>query len=150
MKKGFTLIEILISIAILLLLAGLTIGAFYTKFRTVTVDKDVENVIAYLDKARNQSLASVESSSYGVALQTNSALFFKGTSETPSSNILTRHFFSANVTASSSLSGGAVRVYFTRLTGEPSATGTIIFMSTNGSQYNKTIVIRSTGLAEVQ
>lgn len=148
--KGFTLVETLIAIGILVLLGGLTSAAFYNKFRTVTVDKDVQNVLAYLDKARNQSLSSVNSSSFGVKFSSSTVYFFKGTTSNSSTNQASRPLSSGVTISPLALTGGVTEVYFNRLTGEPSATGTITFSSANGSSFNKTIVIRSTGLAEVQ
>ncbi len=142
--------ETLIAIAILVLLAALTVSAFYNKYRTVTVDKDVQNVISYLDKARNQSIAAVNSSSFGVKFSSNKVYFFKGSVFSTSTTQMT-YTLSSGVTLSPiSLTGNATELYFDRLTGEPSVTGTVTFSSANGSSSNKTVIIRSTGLAEAQ
>ncbi len=148
-NKGFTLIEVLVSIAIIFILAGISTSVFYQKYRTVTVDKDVTNVISYLDKARNQTIDAVDASSFGISFSSTTVNLFEGTVSN-SSTIKTTYTISPDVTMTYALTGGASQVYFNRLTGEPSVVGTITLTSKVNNSYTTTIVIRATGLAEVQ
>jgi prepilin-type N-terminal cleavage/methylation domain-containing protein len=147
-KKGFTAMEILVVLAIFLLLVSVSLTAFYGRKQVANIDRDAENVLTYLQKARNQTVSSVDNSSFGVRFSSSTAVLFKGTSYTASSTQST-FSYGSGVVVSVSLAGGATQLYFQRLTGEPSATGTITFTS-NTSTTSKSIIIRATGLAEIQ
>lgn len=149
-KKGFTLMEILIVMGTIILLVGISIKVFYNQKSSATVDRDTDNTLNYLQKARNQSLSSVNNTTFGVRITSTSTSLFEGTSYSVSS---ARESFSfgAGTTVTTSLSGNATQLYFNRLTGEPTATGTITFLSTGGgSTQTEVIIIRATGLAEIQ
>lgn len=141
-QKGFTVIEILVVIGILLILLGITLGALSSQKNSATAERDAQNVLTYLEKARNQTLSSIDNSSYGVIFTSTSTRLFKGTSYS-APNLLSTYEYTSGVTSTIALSGGATQLYFNRLSGEPSATGTITFQS-------ETIIIRATGLAEIQ
>ena len=150
MKKGFTLIETLVVIAILTVLFGVVLKAFYTQSRTASAERDAQSVLTLLQRARNQSLASIDNSSFGVRFTASSSSFFKGTSYSAAA---TQEISSmgAGIVLTTALTGGVTQLYFNRLSGEPSATGTItITPSALGTTSAKVIIIRGTGLAEIQ
>ncbi len=146
-NKGFTVIEVLVSLSILVILFGISLGVFYAQRKAANIENDAQNVLTQLQKARNQTLSSVNNSSFGVRFTASSSALFEGTTYSQAGTLFTFPF-SSNVTTS--LTGGVTQVYFERLTGEPSATGTITFQSNAGTTTPQTIIIRATGLAEIQ
>lgn len=148
-KRGFTVIEMLVVIAILVVLAGVSIAFLLPQKQTATVDRDAQNALTYLQRARNQSLSSVDNSSFGVNFASTSAAFFKGTSY-GAAGVQSSFTYAPSVYATVALTGGATQVYFNRLSGEPSVTGTITFRSSLNASTTKVIYIRATGLSEIQ
>jgi len=140
--------ELLIVLAIIVFLAGITFEAFSSKLRTVSVEKEAEISLSYIAKARAQTVASQDNATFGVRVATSSLSFFQGNSFASGSNVITYDFHDS--VASTSLTGGASELYFSRITGTPSATGSIIFTSKKGASTTKTILIQATGLAEIQ
>lgn len=65
MKKGFSLTEILVSIAIIGILSGIGIQAFVASRQRARLEEDVANVVQALRKAQNSAL-SPSSSETGV------------------------------------------------------------------------------------
>ncbi len=144
------MIETLVVIAILVVLFGVTIKAFYDQSRSASAERDVQNVLTQLQKARNQSLASIDNSSFGVRFTASSSSFFKGISYSATGTQEVASMGSG-IVLTTALTGGVTQLYFSRLSGEPSATGTItITPSALGTTSAKVIIIRGTGLAEIQ
>ncbi len=78
MKKGLTALEILVALAILTLLAVLSIGSFTKVQNVVLLDGAVESVVSLIREARTKTLASEDSSQYGVYFESGRAVLFKG------------------------------------------------------------------------
>ncbi len=130
-KPGFTLIEILVSISVLLILAVITFQGFLgyanvQRFKSVV--SEVRNDIA---TQRTKTLGSYNDQQYGVYVGTSTIEFFVG--DTPvvgdsDSKIIS--FANYGITATSSFSDGEQFIVFKRLSGEVSATGTITIFDT--------------------
>jgi hypothetical protein len=105
------------------------------------------DVFSSLDKARSQTLASVNSSEYGVHFQSDKVVIFKGqvysSSDVNNENIIITTPATISAIA---LTGGATDVYFDRLSGAPNKTGTI---TVTISSLSKVITISATGVTSV-
>jgi len=143
-QKGITLWEILLAIAIVGILAVLVLPGF-SKIRKIQILKSTtEDIVSVIGQARSQTLASLNSSAYGVHFETNRVILFTGTSFSSgaTSNQITNLISPATI-SSISLSDSGADLYFNRLSGLPSATGTIILSLPSVSL--KTITISASG-----
>lgn len=147
-QRGFSLMELLIVLALILLLSVITFSAFSSKLSKTYVEKEAEVTLSYINKAHNQSVALQDNSSFGVKVASSTLYFFRGTSYASGNDIVTYRFRDA--VASTTLTGGVSELYFSRITGVPSAVGTITFTSRKDASTTKTILIQATGLAEIQ
>lgn len=147
-SKGFTVVEMLVALAIMLILLAVGVSAFSGLARKSAVNKEADIVLSYIDKAHRQTVAAVEGSSFGVRFSTSTADFFEGSSYAAASEV-TSYALSPGISLSISLSGGEEEVVFERLTGEASATGTIDVVNDSGTA-SKRIIINASGLAEIQ
>ncbi len=142
-KKGITLIEILIVLAVIAILIAVVVPQFSRMRENQTIKNAVVDVISTISRARSSTLASIDSSEYGVHFESNQVIIFKGTSysavdpENETIDITSPASISAIT-----LSGGSTDLYFSRLTGAPSKTGTITISSTN---FSKIVTISATG-----
>lgn len=145
-KNGISIIEILIVLSVVALLAAITIPQF-SKIRESQVIKSAGvDIISTLNKARSQTLASVNSSEYGVHFQSDRVIIFKGKNfsagtSTNETILINNPAVISNVTLGG-MSGTSGDVYFNRLYGVPSSTGTITITTPSNS---KTITISATG-----
>lgn len=68
MKKGFSLVEILVSVAIIGILSGIGIQAFVASRERARLEEDVAKVVQAIRKAQNSALAPSRSTASGIGL----------------------------------------------------------------------------------
>jgi prepilin-type N-terminal cleavage/methylation domain-containing protein len=142
-KQGVTLLEIMIVLAIVVILIAVVVPQFSRMRENQALKNAVIDVVSTLNKARSQTLASVDSSEYGVHFEANHVIIFKGVVYSAgSSDNETVDILSPATVSDISLTGGATDLYFNRLSGAPSRTGTITVSSTN---FSKIVTISATG-----
>lgn len=152
-KKGLTMAEVLVVIAVLGIIFAVILPQFAKNRENQVLKNAVGEVISSLDKARSQTLASLNANicstcgNYGVHFQSDKVIIFRGTvfSANDANNETINIITPANI-SNISLGTGISDVYFARLTGAPSHVGTITVSTTS---FLKTIRISATGVASV-
>ncbi len=142
-NKGINLIEVLIVVAIIGILLVVVIPKF-SSFRTLqSLQNSTADVFSAINKARTNTISSLDSKEYGVHFANNQVIIFEGTtySALAGSNIITTISSPASI-STISLTGGATDVYFSRIYGAPNVNGTIVL---SADSYTKTITISPTG-----
>lgn len=144
-KKGISMIEVIIMIVIIGIIVAVAIPQFSGMKRAQVLKSASQDIFSTLNKARSQSISSLDSSSYGVHFQSDKVVLFKGILYSAGSSD-NQDFSIINPATVSliSLSGGAVDVYFDRLTGLPNVSGNIN-VSVPGNNLEKIITISNTG-----
>lgn len=147
LSKGFTLMEILIVLGILMLIFLVAFPKFAEIRNNQVLKSGVEDIITSINKAKSQTLASLNSLEYGVHFSQNSVTIFPGDTYIAgsSANEVIDIFLPANI-SSISLVGGVSTLHFSRLTGMPSTSGTITI---SNSTTSKTITISAAGAVGV-
>jgi len=129
------------------LLVAIVLPQFSKSREQQVLKSGVEDTLSSIDKARTETLSSLNSSTYGVHFQSDKVIIFQGTSYTGGNanetvNIVTPARIS-NVTLGG-VSGSSGDVYFNRLSGSPSTTGTVTLST---SSFSRIITISATGVA---
>lgn len=150
MKKGFTLIEILIVIAIIGILTTISVSVFSTYRSVQSIDRDTDTVVEILRQARSETLSSENATTYGVHFASSTITLFAGSSYS-GSNSTNQNFplVSADTVLTVSLTGGGYDVVFNRLSGETNENGTIV-LSSKTINRTHTITMYKTGLIDFQ
>jgi prepilin-type N-terminal cleavage/methylation domain-containing protein len=149
-RKGITIIELLVVLAVLGIIFSIVVPQFSKMRENQVLKSGVQDILSSLDKARSQTLASLNSSEYGVRFESDRIIIFKGDAFSPNTidnetiNIVTpASISSVTLNLVSGISG---EMYFNRLSGSPSKTGTVTISTTS---YSKRITISATGVASV-
>ncbi len=149
-KRGITVIELLVVLAVLGIIMAVVLPQFSKIKENQVLKNGVEDILSSLNKARAQTLSSLNSSEYGVHFQSDKVIIFKGTGFIPDtvSNETINIVIPATITnvTLGGVSGTSGDMYFNRLSGTPNKIGTITISTPN---YSKIITIFATGIASV-
>lgn len=131
--KGLTLIEILIVVALLAVLMGLTVPVGLRFLSNEQLTSAVDDVVQTLRRAEELSRIQERDSSYGVFFTSSGYTFFKGSSysgrDTAYDEIYT---LPSGVSATTNLT--ASDIVFGKLNGIPDESGLISLMNNAGSE----------------
>ncbi len=137
-KFGFTLLEVLLAVAILALITGIGLPIF--RSWQVSNDLDVAATITVQSLRRAQFLSQAVDSdqSWGVRIEPGQVIIFQGNSFATRNASKDESFnISGHITAS-----GLTEVVFSKFYGLPQSSGAIIFSSNN---QTRTVTINSKG-----
>lgn len=149
MKKGFTITETLIVIAIIAVIVTIVVSAFSKFNNNQSLGGAIGEVTSTLNEARANTLASYDNSAYGVHFQTDKVVLFKGGVYSSSDSDNEDVILSSKISISNiSLTGGGSDVVFKRLTGKTDQNGTITLSLISDPTKTKTITIHGSGIIE--
>ena len=124
---GFTLIEALLSVAIIAILAGLSLPLYRSYAAQNDLSLAAQYISTSLRRAETYAQNGAQDSPWGVSVQTSQVVVYKGDSYENRD----RTYDEATTLGSITSVSGVTDVSFARLTTEPSATGAISITSTN-------------------
>jgi prepilin-type N-terminal cleavage/methylation domain-containing protein len=139
MKKGFTLIEMLLVIALFMILAGLS-TPFYARFLTQNnVNNVVDQLSGQLRKAQIYAMMGRQNGAWGVTVNSGAIILFQGSSYATRNSAFDEKFLlNPNISIT-----GLTEVVFAKVSGLPSTTPTIVITGNNSS---KTVTVNSQGV----
>jgi len=153
-KGGYSLIELMLVVALSVLLIGLTISTFAGFSNMQSLDKDIEAIAGYIQKAKNQTINSKNSNEFGINIASTTVTIFEGTTYSPSASSNIKYQISPKVYLFSNQmkTNNAVvnNFYFQQITGKPTATGTLIYKLYNDASSTRSITLYGSGLVETQ
>ena len=150
-KRGFTLIELIVSISIAVILFAVIVSGFSGQRELTSLNLAIDDCLSYLTKARARTLSSENSAHYGVHFETTKFVLFAGdTYNAGDPDNVVRNLSSDVEMSNTDLTGGAVDVVFKRLTGETDVSGTITFRLTSDPTITRILWVEYTGLAFLQ
>lgn len=137
--KGFTLVEMLLSVAILTLLTGLSLPVYETFVRRNDLDITSQTVVGALRQAATNARGVNEDSVWGVRVQASGITLFKGSSYAARDTA----YDDTTVMPGSITPSGTSEVTFTKVSGAPNAAGSITL--TSNTNTTRTITINAEG-----
>lgn len=143
-RLGFTLIEFIIALAIILLLILLVIPGLGFFNKEEVLEGQIEEIISTLRLARNKTLASEGSQNYGVYFESNQFILFASTTYNPSDPA--NKAFAVNQDLEiSEINFTDQLIFFERLTGNANSNGSLKISSRNNPNQYKFIYIDTSG-----
>lgn len=137
-NKGFTLLEVLLSIAVVAVLAGFSLPIFRTMLTKNDLDVATVTVAQTLRRTQILSQAVDGDTSWGIKVQSGTITLFRGTSYGTRDSSFDETFdLPTSINPS-----GTTEIVYAKFTGLPQTTGSIIFSTANDT---KTISVNEKG-----
>lgn len=134
-KKGFTLIEIFLSITIIGIILGMTAPVYSQFLKRNDLSIAGEATLGGLRRASSLAVAGIEDDDWGVNVDNGGVIIFKGNDFSGRDvNFDEVQDFSPNIIVS-----GIQQIIFSKLSGLPSDSGTITIENNAGNSRNITI-----------
>jgi Tfp pilus assembly protein FimT len=141
-RKGFTMVEMTLSVAMLTLILGMSIPMYRTFAIRNDLDIATTQIVQGLHRAQTLSEVADGDTTWGLHVSVGSILIYKGAS------YATRDVsFDEDTQIASSISlSGLTDVLFAKVTGIPGSTGT--FTLTSASQETRNVTINQKGMVD--
>lgn len=151
MNRGFTLIELIIVVAITGIIATVVLFGINNWKNKTFLDTEVEGVIALIEEAQNLTLSSFEDDNYGIHFASTTVTRFKGGTYNevdPNNEVL--ELEGRIIVSGLDLVSGGNEFVFERLTGEVLNYGTTTISVEGNNEFTRQIVITKTGIINVE
>jgi prepilin-type N-terminal cleavage/methylation domain-containing protein len=149
LERGFSIPELLVVVAIIGIIASVSLSTFKNMHTHSALRAGGQGVYDALLTAREDTLASRNDTVYGVRISSTTVTRFTGSAYSAGSTTNKVYYFENGTTATGTLVTSGTDIVFRRLTGLPSATGTIYVRNSDGSSTT-TLLINGSGLVEFQ
>jgi prepilin-type N-terminal cleavage/methylation domain-containing protein len=142
-QRGFTLIEMLLSVSIIAMLVGLSVPVYASFVGRNDLDVTRQGIVESLRRAQVYARAVEGDSTWGVAIVSGKAVVFKGASYAARDTA-----FDENIIINSTITpSGLGEVVFAKLSGAPSTSGTATLTQTTNNE-SRTVTINAKGMVE--
>lgn len=141
-RKGFTLVEIMVVIAIMAMLFGIGLFMSFDFYRFYLLSSERDIAVGALEKARSRALANFFETSHGVHVDQDNYWIFRGSVYVAGAS--TNEKIPGNTSVQKS---GITDIVFDELTGvpTPACTPECLLTLTEGARPPKTISINNEG-----
>lgn len=139
-ERGFTLIEMILTVGILGLLAGLSMPVYQSFDNRNELDITTQSLASALRRAQVYARSGHSDSGWGVEIQSTAATLFRGASFAGRDSA----YDEVTTISQSTAVTGISEVLFAKLSGTPSTTGNVIFTNTNNE--TRTVTINAKGM----
>ena len=150
-NAGFTLIEILITAAIMGLMAVVIVGNLSSYSNKLLLSIETYRAVSFLLQARSQAISGRGGSAFGVHLGSQAIALYQGDTYTATS--ASNRVLAVNdllEIASVTLAGGGADVVFSRLSGKTEMGGSFTIRYKSDISNAKTINIEPSGIAQAK
>lgn len=143
--KGFTLLEVAISVGIVVLIGTISLVSFINSRNVRDLTTSGQNVLSVLRLAQSKTLGGEDNAQWGVRLEQSQFILFRGA--TYSGSTLTQAYAipSSIEIVNINLSGGTSEVVFRRLTGQTDQSGSFDVRVRGSSSQTFPVTVDSSG-----
>lgn len=147
--KGFTLLELILTIGVLGILTAIAINTFGATQLKKEQSGIVESIVASLEKQKADTQAGKGGNNYGVKFNSDSFILFEGKVFSSGASSNTEILISPKFEITETISNADDMIYFFRLYGEANESATITVSHIDNQISPQLIVIEESGIISV-
>lgn len=144
-NSGFTLLETMIVLAIMTVILAIIIFSYNSAQSKKKVEVTIDSISLRLEEAKSNALAGKKGTDWGVKFNTIGYVLFNGSSFNSADVNNASSTVATNITIKTNLSGGGSSVIFSRMTGVPNVTGSVVINDINNIKNLATTTIGTLG-----
>lgn len=150
-KSGYSVIEILIAVTVLIMVSGIVLASFNRFRRRAVVQNAAGSVASLLREARALTLAARDGVAWGVHFEATEVTLFKGPTfiAGAADNKLSRLDTLVRL-ATTSITGGGSTILFKKISGETDNSATTTISLVSDSTVSRTVTVSASGIIELQ
>ncbi len=149
MQKGFSILEIIITIAISGIVLAIVTNSYQISQIKKTQEQIVEEIVASLDEQKAQSQTGKNSQNYGIKFNSNEFILFTGTEFASNAEANKIIAVNSQFEITDTISNTDNIIYFSKLLGDANEKATITITHIDNRIPQKNIVIEKTGTISV-
>lgn len=142
---GFTLTEIVIAVAIILIISAIVMNVFYNSRNSIDIESAMETTRSVFEEARSMALYTIPESDFGVRIASSTLEIFEGSTYSAGTVIKEVDLAQTVVVSVIDLQGGGVDIVYNSVIGTVNSPGTIT-LENKRSGATSTIQIHASGL----
>ncbi len=147
--RGFTLLEILFSIAILAIIFLITVKSFSGEVAEKELQSIADNIVAKLELARSNAITGKNGQNYGVKFGESYFTYFSGSSYISSNQINERTDIGDKFVITNDIPGADDVIVFSKMKGDINHSGPITITISEVSNSENTIQLKIGKLGDV-
>ena len=147
--RGFTLLEILFSIAILAIIFLITVKSFSGEVAEKELQSIADNIVAKLELARSNAITGKNGQNYGVKFGESYFTYFSGSSYISSNQINERTDIGDKFVITNDIPGADDVIVFSKMKGDINHSGPITITISEVSYSENTIQLKIGKLGDV-
>lgn len=148
-SRGFTLLEVLFSIAILAIIFLITVKSFSGEVAEKETRAIADNIVAKLELARSNAITGKNGQNYGVKFGDNYFTYFTGSSYISSNQSNERTDIGDKFEITNDIPGADDAIVFSKLKGDINHNGPITITISEVSNFENTIQLKIGKLGDV-
>ena len=143
--RGFTFVEVLISIFVLILLGSIGVTAFISSRDSKNLDVITDGLDSTLELAKSDAIAGKNASNFGVEFDSGSYTYFAGSAYSAGTATNKVTLLPTGWKLSTTTSSGRSYIVFNHLTGTAQATGTITVSNIANASSTRSVSVGASG-----
>ncbi len=148
-KRGFTILELLFSIAILAIISYVTIKSFSGEVSEKEIQAISDNIVSKLELARSNAITGKNGQNYGIKFSEDSFTYFVGSSYISSNESNERNEINSKFEIANDIPGEDDVVVFSKLKGDINHNGPITITITEKTDSENSIRLKIGKLGDV-
>lgn len=143
--KGFSLLEIIISIAIIGILTTIVVNSSQVSILKKEQESIIQSMIAQLEKAKANAQAGKNGSEFGIKFNPQEYIYFSGSTFSVNNDENIFFVINSQFEITETISNGDNSIVFSKILGRPNTTATITVSHIDNRIPNKSFQIEATG-----
>ena len=144
-SRGFTFIEIMVVVTIVLVLSAIAIVSLSAMQERMTLNSAASELIFYLEESKSRAVAGVQGQPHGIYFNTDYYVQFRGDEYDPNDSANTIHEIDPRLKLTTDILNDEESIIFSRITGATEDSYLIVISLKNNENNSRSVLVGAGG-----